>query len=245
VYGYPDHRHGEVYVGNGTFLNIRAFSLPFGDYSGPYEDNPYELQVVQKPLAGPPEANYMKEAREALTDITARGGGELALSTGRGDICGTIRAMAAKEPGDSVDVVIVLDTTNSMKNDIEAMKKDLAKELQTLMAEKKTMRIGFMLFRDYGEQYLTRTIAFSSDIKKIQASLNSIRVAGGKDIPEAIHEAIRDAAVKMDWFGSSRLMLLITDAPPHLRPRGKITLDDALREAKQRSIKISAILLPQ
>ncbi|MEJ5188528.1 MAG: hypothetical protein WHT84_04880, partial [Breznakiellaceae bacterium] len=61
VYGYPWTRQGEVYVVDGTYLNIRAFAKPYGDYTGPFKDNPFVVRVVQKPLEGPPEGNYMKD----------------------------------------------------------------------------------------------------------------------------------------------------------------------------------------
>ncbi|MDR2602243.1 MAG: VWA domain-containing protein [Spirochaetaceae bacterium] len=247
LYGYPEQRHGEVYVGDGTFLNIRAFAMPYGDYSGAYQDNPFELQVVQKPLEGPAELNYMKETEEAAKNMAAETGGEIFYSRGPEDvvqkISGMIKVEADKSP--LVDFVIVLDTTASMKNDIDQIKKDLLKDLQKILEEQKNVRLGFVLFRDYREQYLTRLTPFSSDAKKIQQTLNSIRTGGGKDIPEAIHEALYEGAVKMDWRAGSRIMLLITDAPPHLRPRGKISEADAVKAAKDRSLKISAVILPQ
>ncbi|MDR2101872.1 MAG: hypothetical protein LBP43_04810, partial [Treponema sp.] len=46
-YGYENTRHGEVYVVDGTYLNIRSFALPYGDYRGAFRDNPYVLRVTQ------------------------------------------------------------------------------------------------------------------------------------------------------------------------------------------------------
>ena len=256
VYGYPDQkpgqRYGEVYAGSGTFLNIRAFNLPYADYAGDFHDNPFVLQPVQKAPEINAKLSYMKDAEEAAERITKAGSGIFVRSEGPKDLSEQIRRVIEDEASggtnadtDSFDIVIVLDTTNSMKNSIEQLKKDLAKELQELFNTQENIRVGFMLFRDYRQQYLTKALPFSSDLKKIQSTLNGVKVAGGGDLPEAIHEAIYDAAVKMDWHGTRRLMLLITDAPPHLRPRGKITEEHALKAAANRRIKISAILLPR
>lgn len=49
VYGYPWSRTGEVELGHGTFVNIRAFEKPYGDYeSGDFMDNPFMFNFVPK-----------------------------------------------------------------------------------------------------------------------------------------------------------------------------------------------------
>ena len=40
-------------------------------------------------------------------------------------------------------------------------------------------------------------------------------------------------------------MILIGDAPPHPRPRGKITKEMADQAAVERGLKLHAIILPQ
>ena len=69
VYGYPWARNGEVEVKRGTFINIRAFEKPYGDYNGSYEDNPFMFdfkspakngterpQQEQKSVSEPPQS---------------------------------------------------------------------------------------------------------------------------------------------------------------------------------------------
>ena len=117
-YGYLNTRHDEVYVRDGTYLNIRSFTLPYGDYQGEFRDNPYIVRVTQKPLAGPPEENYMKDTVNAFTDIAKNGKGDLVYSTGAPDLVDTIKTLLEKERGKALELVICLDTTNSMKDDI-------------------------------------------------------------------------------------------------------------------------------
>jgi len=108
-----------------------------------------------------------------------------------------------------------------------------------------SFRIGMVRFKDYYELYLTRVIPFTSDFQRFQNELNSIRVHGGGDIPEAVYEALHDGATKFEWEAESRLMILIGDAPPHPRPRGRITkamVDSAVAE---RGIIVHAMILPQ
>ncbi|MDR3248558.1 MAG: VWA domain-containing protein, partial [Treponema sp.] len=244
-YGYEDTRHGEVYVVDGTYFNLRAFALPYGDYRGPFRDNPYELRVIQKPLEGPPEENYMKDTIDAFNEITKSGGGDLVYSTGPEDLVDRIRGLLEREKNKEVDIVLCLDTTSSMKDDIDEVRKALIPMLKDTIAEFKSFRIGMVLYKDYFEDYLNRVVSFTSDFNQFQRLLNGIRVGGGRDIPEAVYEALYEGAVKFPWQAESRIMILIGDAPPHPRQRGKISKEMVDREVGNRNIKVSAIILPQ
>lgn len=47
-YGYPWTRSGTVKIGRGTFINIRAFSKKYADYTGSFYDNPYMFDLGKK-----------------------------------------------------------------------------------------------------------------------------------------------------------------------------------------------------
>ena len=244
-YGYEGGRHGEVYVNDGTFLNIRAFALPYADYRGAFRDNPFRMEARQdKP--GPPEGKYLKEAIETFKDITKSGGGDLIYSDGPDDLVDRIKQALNKEKGKALDIVICLDTTNSMKPFIDPVRKKLIPALDELLSGFPSFRIGMVLFKDYRDvNYLTKIVPFTSDFTRFQRDLNSIRVSGGGDIPEAVYEAIHEGATKFSWEAESRMIILIGDAPPHPTPRGKITKEITDLAAKERSINVHAILLPQ
>ncbi|MDR1107406.1 MAG: VWA domain-containing protein [Spirochaetaceae bacterium] len=244
-YGSENTRHGEVYVVNGTYFNIRAFSLPYADYRLPFQDNPYILEVTQSPLAGPPEGNYMKDTAEAFNQIAADGQGELIWSTGHEDLIDKIISILDKAPGKSLDLVLCFDTTSSMQDDIEPIRKLLIPTLEQTISADTEFRIGMVLYKDYFEEYLTKVVPFTRDYKVFQRNLNAISVGGGRDIPEAVYEALYEGAVQFPWEGESKLLILIGDAPPHARQRGKISkamVDEAVAE---QGIKVYAIILPQ
>jgi hypothetical protein len=245
VYGYQWGRYGEVYITDGTFLNIRSFSEPYADYSGSFRDNPFTLKVTQKPLEGKPEDNFMKEAIASYTEIAEQNKGDFIYSLGPADLVDKIEVVLARERGKSVDLVICLDTTDSMKNDIDAVRNALIPRLQSIIRGFASFRIGMVLYKDYFEEYLTRTIPFTGDFAGFQKELNRIRVMGGRDIPEAVYEALYDAAIKFDWDAEARVVILIGDAPPHPKQRGTISKDMVYTEAAKRGLKINAILLPQ
>jgi hypothetical protein len=241
-YGYETGRHGEVYVVDGTFLNVRAFALPYADYRGAFADNPFALRVTQRPLPGPPEANYMKETEETFAEIGKDG---FTHSVGPADLVDKIRSVLEKEAGKALDLVICLDTTGSMKDDIEAIRAALIPMIEELLPSFEKFRIGMVLYKDYYDEYVTRPVPFTSDFAAFQKALNGIQPRGGRDIPEAVYEALYDGATRFPWEADSRLLLLIGDAPPHLRQRGKISKEMAQNAATERDLKVHAIILPQ
>ena len=244
-YGYEGGRHGEVYVTDGTYLNIRTFALPYADYRGAFKDNPFTLRVTQQPLPGPPEDNYMKDTVDAFTEIATSGNGELIYSTGAEDLLERIKDVLEKEKGRNLELVICLDTTGSMRDDIDQVRKGLIPILKELIDSFESFKIGMVLYKDYYEEYLTKIIPFTKDFNAFQRTLNSIRVGGGKDIPEAVYEALYDGAIKFPWESESKIMILIGDAPPHPRPRGKITKETVDKAVAERGLKVHAIILPQ
>jgi len=242
-FGYESGRHGEVYLTDGTYLNIRAFALPYADYRGTFKDNPFRLEAKQEPPAGPPAGKYMKEAVDAFSQIAKSG--SLIYSRTPDDVVDLIRATIEKETGKALDIVICLDTTGSMKKYIDTVREKLIPMLDKLLSGFPSFRIGMVQYKDYYDAYMTRIIPFTDDFAKFQKDLNAIRVMGGGDIPEAVYEALYDGAVKFSWEAESRIMILIGDAPPHPKPRGKITKEMAQKEAADRKIKVNAIILPQ
>jgi hypothetical protein len=132
-----------------------------------------------------------------------------------------------------------------MKNDIDAVRERLIPMLAEVIPNFRTFRIGVVLYKDYLDEYLNQVIPFTGDFDEFQRTLNNIRVSGGRDIPEAVHEALYEAAVQFPWDAASRLIILIGDAPPHPRPKGKITSEMVDTEVNARGIRINAIILPQ
>ncbi|MDR2402728.1 MAG: VWA domain-containing protein [Spirochaetaceae bacterium] len=244
-YGYADTRHGEVYVTDGAYLNIRTFALPYGDYRGGFQDNPFILRVAQKPLEGPPEQNYMKDTVDAFREIARAGHGDMVYSEGPKDLVQKIEDILMKEKGKNLDMVLCLDTTSSMKDDIDAVRNLLIPMLSGIIREFAGFRIGMVLYKDYFDEYLTRIIPFTTDFRLFQQNLNAVRVSGGRDIPEAVYEALYEGAIRFSWEAESRLVILVGDAPPHPRARGSITKSMVDKSVEEQGLKVHAIILPQ
>ncbi|MBN2509325.1 MAG: VWA domain-containing protein [Spirochaetales bacterium] len=246
LYGNPWSRSGEIQVLDGAYLSIRTFEKPYGDYEGPFRDNPFILRVSQAeaPEAAPDTDTYMDDTEEAYTRIAEEGDGTIVYSTGLEDITGKIEQIIDKAKGASLDLVLALDTTQSMHDDIPHLRKDLVPMLERITAEYTGLRVGVVLYRDYFEEYVTKDFPFQPGLGTVQRILDRIRVFGGKDIPEAVYEAMYAGLHRYPWQADHRMIILVGDAPPHPRPRGKITGEMVLSDAKALNVELHTIILP-
>lgn len=246
LYGYPWTRSGEVQVLDGTYLSIRAFEKPFADYTAGFRDNPFVLKVIQKPFEGPPEGNYMDATVEAYQEISDAGRGKLIYSRGEDDILEKIAGIIDEAPGRSMDLVLALDTTQSMTNDMPHLRKSLVPLLREKSKGFDSLRVGVVLYKDYDEEYVTDVYPFQTGgVETVQRILDRIRVYGGRDIPEAVYEALYAGIHSYPWSAERRLIVLVGDAPPHPRPRGKVTKEMVYEDAESRDVELYTIILPQ
>ncbi|MBN2050791.1 MAG: VWA domain-containing protein [Spirochaetales bacterium] len=244
-YGYSWSRQGELQVLDGAYLNVRTFEKPYGDYTGAFHDNPFILRVVQKPMEGPPEGNFMPDTVESFTEIADKGKGEVVFSSGEEDILLRLRGILAPRTGKTLDLVLALDTTQSMENDIPYLEEHLITLLTEATAGYEKFRFGMVFYKDYMEEYLTRVVPFQPTLDNAVKALGSLKVIGGRDIPEAVYEALYDGLREFPWDAEDRLLILLGDAPPHPRPRGRITKEMVYDLAESRGVEIHAIILPQ
>jgi hypothetical protein len=243
-YGYPWSRSGEVQVLDGAYLNVRTFTERYASYQGAFRDNPFVLSVQQAPEEGPPEGNYMSDTVENYEEIARESDGTTTYSQGEDDIPRRIAALVREAEGETLDLVLALDTTESMRNDLPFLRRDLVPLLQEEAGRFETVRIGMVYYRDYMEEYLTQNVGFQPDLAAVQTAVDRIRVAGGRDIPEAVHEALYVALDKFPWQSEARMVILVGDAPPHPRPRGGVTREMVYGMAREKGVEVNTIILP-
>lgn len=231
TYGYPWSREGQIEVHRGTWLNIRAFERPYADYRGEWRDKAFVLSMNELPPPPEPElepggpvfeegpVEGIEQAVERITEIIEFSGG-------------------------NIDVVLAVDTTVSMKDDIGFIKKSLVPLVRSRIAGFDGFRAGLVFYRDYKEAYLTRSSPFTDDLDELQRLLDSATVSGGRDKPEAVHEGIYAALTEFDWAAPERIIIQVGDAPPHDEPRGAITPDMVQDQAARLGVSIHPIRLP-
>lgn len=242
---FPNSRHGIVDVQTTLatekpfWFSIRTFAKPFADYTGAYKDNAFELKsfLVQTPR--PSADAYEPGLFEDFSRL-----GKPYKSTGIDDALAQVR-QALNRPGDSLDMVLVIDTTKSMVQNLKIVKANLLPTIREEVKRFNTFRIGLVFYRDYMEDYLTRAVAFSSDFEQVQRDLNRSVAEGGGDIPEAVVEALWAGVNNFRWEAENRVILLMGDAPQHPAPRGAILEATVRQAASEKNIELQLIMLPQ
>jgi von Willebrand factor type A domain len=116
-----------------------------------------------------------------------------------------------------LDLALVIDTTGSMGDEIRFLQTELTSIIGSLQQRhpRIDIRVGFVFYRDTGDDYVTRTVGFGHNLAQAQSSLQSQSAGGGGDYPEAMDQALIRAAA-LDWRPNAvKTLLLVADAPPH------------------------------
>ncbi|PTY40942.1 VWA domain-containing protein [Brachyspira hampsonii] len=140
----------------------------------------------------------------------------------------------------SMDLVVVLDTTESMHPYLKAIKRDIRGMVTELFDNHKYSRVGFLLYRDVKDTYLTKKIEFSDNINFINREVNYFYAAGGGDKAEPMYEALQEALETFEYINQKRLIVVITDAPAKVI--GRADLDLNLSTAKEKNVTVEFIL---
>lgn len=256
-YGYEWSRNGVVEIGKGTFINIRTFEKPYADYTGDYMDSPFMFNLEKKkrsvPIVTPPELtmDYNPVAGQKFKELSDT----VIYSKGPESIIDDIlEVLSGIKDKNNLDVVFAIDATGSMKNDIDALKKDLCTALEKDFSNAPDARFGLLFYRDYGDNFNfnglpVKFYSFTNNLGIFNGNLNSLRIIGteGGDIPEAVYEAIYASVEYYNWrIGTTKQVILIGDAEPHPKPRGlgKYSKEFVMKEAEKIGVQVKTILLP-
>lgn len=266
LYGYSWSRNGEVQIGKGTFINIRTFEKPYGDYTGDYMDSPFMFNletrkkpkpVVKKEPEPEPTPVVLTDDYNPIASATFEAMSKsIIYSKGPETIIEDIEKILDEVPDKKkLDVVFAIDATGSMRNDLDTLKQKLMPSLLAKFSSNPGARFGLLFYRDYGDSYNYKDLPlkffdFTSNLQTFTKNLNSVRIFGreGGDIPEAVYEAIYGSAAFYRWRNDvTRIIVLIGDAEPHPTPRGskKYSKDYVMAVAESKGIVVHSILLPK
>lgn len=128
------------------------------------------------------------------------------LETGNRRKC--FRQSMYKQEG--IDLALVVDSTGSMSDDIEDVKKNASGIVDWVFGNSPNPRVGIV---EYNDPTASVVLPLSSDKSAILTSINSLNASGGGDFPEHVYSGLK-LALGLDWgFASNRMMVTFGDAP--------------------------------
>jgi len=127
--------------------------------------------------------------------------------------------------GRPVDIVFVLDITESMQPYIDAVKQNMINFAQDLAQNHRDYRLGLVTFEDYVvSAYPDCNCPYSKtmtpDAQKFTEWVGTLHAGGGGDIPEDPLDALVYAATLPFRPEAQGIIIMITDAPPHVAGDG-------------------------
>jgi hypothetical protein len=122
--------------------------------------------------------------------------------------------------GRPVDIVFVLDVTESMQPYIDAVKQNIITFAQDLQANSRDYRLGLVTFEDYVvSEYPDCNCAYrnkmTSNVHEFTDWVSGLHAGGGGDIPEDQLDALAYAASFPFRPEAEGIIIIVTDAPPH------------------------------
>ncbi len=121
-------------------------------------------------------------------------------------------------PVKELDLMLMIDTTGSMGDELEYLKKELDNVIGEVAKDNSAISINVSVnfYRDKGDDYEVKEFEFTGDIDKAVSQLNEQSSNGGGDYPEAVHKALNSVVNNHQWRDNSvKLCFLVLDAPPH------------------------------
>ena len=140
--------------------------------------------------------------------------------------------------GNPVDLIMVIDTTGSMKPYLRAIKSEIKTISKNIISKNENSRIGFMLYRDTKDKYLTKKIEFNNNIEEIERESKYFYADGGGDKAEPMYEAIQQALEKFEFQNENRVIVVITDAKPKVIGRANLELNTITAKRKNVNVEI-------
>ncbi|PPH14636.1 peptidase [Rathayibacter sp. AY1F8] len=124
------------------------------------------------------------------------------------------------ENSENIDIAFAIDTTGSMEDDIDAVKRNVGAIVERVAATSNSARYGLVTFRDHpvggGDltDYASRVeTPFTADPAVFSEKLTALGVGGGGDIPESVYSGAM-TALDFEWrSGVRKVLIVLGDAP--------------------------------
>ena len=152
-----------------------------------------------------------------------------------------------RNAGRKADIMFVLDCTGSMQ-EVKCDKGRNQRICSTISSEGVHARVGLVAFRDRlaGEEpYVLhfKDGPFTADAVAFATNVSTLKAEGGGDIPESSLDALILAVRQPFGHGRRKVIVLITDAPPHIPDRETSSIDQVVEAFQSAEINQAYLVI--
>lgn len=130
------------------------------------------------------------------------------------DITDTIISLVQSNIPENSDIVFLIDKSRSMNNDIDSVKRNLNRILDSLP---QNVRISSAAYSDNicEVNWYHSMQKFTNDFDDVRSFINALSAKGGCSIGESVYDAIYRTVEELDWDTSTEnSLIIIGDEPP-------------------------------
>lgn len=183
-------------------------------------------------------ARFWGDCGHALAPLEPTRGPKVGAADLAATVASKIEALQARR---QADVMFALDCTMSMQGEIDAIRDAIMAFADTIASDGVRARVGLIAFYDrlIGEESQVLSFdgdAFTSDPAAFRAQVSALRARGGGDEPESSLDGVMLACRQPFRADTSKVIVLVTDAPPHVPDRETRSVDEVVQAMAERGI---------
>lgn len=193
---------------------------------------------------------FSGEQLTQFNELAQNTGGEIKVLANSRFVSMAINEILKNNAEDGLDLMIIVDKTSSMLDDIQNIKAGL-RQIITGLKQYDNVRLAVATYGDRwadGSEWFSYR-DFGQDLEQCQVFIDDIHVTSGGDYPESVYDGVYNAFKKGFWKSSSkRIVLLLGDAPSLTGRQSNHTAEEIVALAKADDINMNfypIVLSPQ
>lgn len=194
-------------------------------------------------------AYLFTDANEGTVTVTSGEGSATAQFTAEErDLTVTLDASGDKL--NVIEIMLVVDVTGSMGDEISFLKAELADVINRIAENdsETVIKLAMLFYRDTDDRvpfdyYDFTDVTVGDGLSTMKKALNKQYAEGGGDYPEAVDQAL-DIAVNQQWStgATTKIIFHVLDAPAHEGDQYATKLVNATKTAAEKGIRICPII---
>lgn len=187
------------------------------------------------------DLRFEPQAVRLFVSLADKTGGESYFAKNSKLVAEKIITILDKHLVEKTDVVLLIDKTGSMDDDIVNIKNSV-KRIVSELKKFKNIQLGWAAYGDKnvdGDSWYEMH-RLTPDLDNSLASIGSLSVTGGGDMPESVNDAIWKSVDEFNWRPNSRkMMLVLGDATSLEPPKADKSLADVIKKCIASAVNVN------